>query len=390
MNPQNYRFFLQNTMHKLLLGIAVFLHTWTAFAQNEACQGALDKAKAAYNSGKVKEVKQILKDECIKLLPRKENIKEAYYLLCTASLFLNEKEEATTYMLKLLKMEPEYAVEPTMPVEFIQFYNSFKVTPLLMIGLRVGANMSFADPLKSFSVYNLLPDSKFGSYTAKYGFQLGIVAQRPLTKHLDIGIEPSFRMSKYQYSNTIIEYVNVTFTESQTYLEMPIYLKWNFKNKFNFMRDRRSFKNKIFPYITAGATLSMLNKSSGIALRLDGGAEGSTPLTLESVPYDMKPARHTQKIMPMGALGVEYKSGRSTLALEVRYMRMLGTQVKPAQRYANQELLLKYGYTDNDFRIHNASITLAFMYPLYKARPASQKTFAKPRILNVEHDKDKK
>lgn len=374
-------------MHKLLLGIAVFLHTLAAIAQNEPCQNALDKAKLAYNSGKVKEVKQFLKEECILLLPRKENIKEAYYLLCTASLFLNEKEEATTYMLKLLKMEPEYAVEATMPTEFKQFHQSFKVAPIATVGLRVGVNMSFAQPLKSFSISNMLPDSKLGSYTAKYGFQLGLVAHLPLWKNIDVGIEPSFRQSKYQYSNILLGYVNLNFTESQSFLEVPIYLKYNFKNKFDFTRDRRSFKNKIFPYVSAGATFSNMNRSSGIALRLDGGAEGGTPLSLESVPYNMKEARHAQKIMAMGAVGVEYKSGRSMLVLEVRYGRMFGTQVKPEKRYENQELLLKYGYTDNDFRIHNTAATLAFLYPLYKARKKSEKILVKPRIIDVEHDK---
>lgn len=372
-------------IHKLLSFLSFFLLVLVAQAQqDDPCQNVLDKAKQAYNVGKVKEVKTILNETCIKVLPRKENIMEAYYLLCTASLFLNEKEEATQYMLRLLKLEPEFAVEPSMPVEFKQFHEAFKVAPVVTVGLRVGANLSFVQPFKSYSISNMLPDSKLGSYNAKTNIQFGVVGYLPITKKLDFSAEFTYRTSAYEFQNVYLSYVNLTFTETQKYLEVPLMLKYNFRNKFDFTRDRRSFKNKLFPYISFGGTLSRLNSSKGVAVRLDSGAE-TTPLSLESEPQDMITARNTNKIFATGAVGLEYKSGRSILALEIRYNRMFGKQVKPEHRYDNQNLLLKYAYIDNDFNVHNTAITLSFMYPFYKARPKKTKSLVKPRIIDVEH-----
>ena len=348
-------------MRKLTLFLFFSCLTHLVYAQGNC----LDEAKQAYSLGEVKRVKTILEaKDCISSLGKEKQI-EAYYLLCTTALFLNEKEQATAYMLKLLKIEPEFAVEPTKPVEFKQFHESFNVSPIITVGLRMGINLTFVNPTRSYSISNMLPDSKLGEYNAKGSYQFGLQAQIPLLKQLDLNAELTYRSSSYQYQNTYLEYVKLIYNESQKYLEIPLLLKYNFKNKFDFTRDRRLFKNKIFPYISLGATLSRLSNSTGIATRLDSGAE-TTPLTLKSDPEDdMITARNLNKIFASGAVGIEYKSGRSILALEVRYNRMFGIQVKPEERYQNQEFLLKYAYIDNDFRTHNAAFTLSFLYPLF-------------------------
>lgn len=370
-------------MCRTLLILSFLCVVLPAIAQDSACENALDKAKLAYSNGKVKDVKTLLTEDCIKQFPQKESVQEAYYLLCTASLFLNDKEKASEYMLKLLRMQPEYRLQPNMPMEFKQFYEEFIVAPVLLVGIKVGGNINIANPLRSFAISNMLPESNLGKYNVRYGFQGGLVVQRPLNKKFDVGLEGLFRISGYQYNNKYLEYINITFTETQRFLELPLYIKYNFKNKFNFSRDMRFLKNKIFPYISVGTTFSMLSKSSGVALRLDQGAD-TAPLTLESDPFDMKAARHTNKIMPMGALGVEYKSGRTILSLEVRYNRMLNTQVRSEMRYANQELLLKYGHTDNDFRLHNLAISLNVVQPFYHARYRKTQTSAKPKIIDIK------
>jgi len=351
----------------------------------EACLTALDRAKQVYNVGKIKEVEGILKD-CLDKLPRKENTMEAYYLLCTTFLFLNDKEKATFYMLKLLKLDPEFAVESVMPIEFKQFHTSFKVTPIVTIGLKVGGNFSFVQPLSSYSISNLLSKKDFGSYGAKASYQLGLVGQIPLWKQIDFNVDVTYRSSTYEYTNLYLGYVNLTYTENQKYLEIPLLLKFNLKNKFDFTRDHRAFKNRLFPYASLGGTFSQLSGSTGTAVRLDKGAE-TTPLTLKSSPYDMKTARQTHKVFAAAAVGLEYKAGRSILAIEARYNRMFGNQVKPEMRYENQELVLKYGYTDNNFRIHNTAVTLSFAYPFYSARPKKNASSVKPRIIDVEQDK---
>jgi hypothetical protein len=70
----------------------------------------------------------------------------------------------------------------------------------------------------------------------------------------------------------------------------------------------------------------------------------------------------------MAGIGSKFRIGSDFLIVEARYNRFILNSVNIENRYSNRELLYKYGYVDNDFRMDNFSLTIGFEKSFYKPR----------------------
>jgi hypothetical protein len=347
-----------------------------AYAQGDNC---LTRAQQAYSDGHLLEVKTIL-TECVESLGRKEEKLQALYYITLANLYLNEKESAKESLIQLLKIDPEYTFESA-PIEFKNFHAEFNVKPYLIIGLRAGGNFSQVRPLKTFSVDNTTQNN--GAYKMILGYQVGSNFNIYLNRRFEVGLEIWYRNLNFQFNNkNLLGFVDLAYTENQALVELPLLLKFNFGNNYDFGKDRRYLKNRLNPYIFLGGSLSNLLSAKSTANRRDQSTSESTPLSIEATNLDMSDLRRRLNYNAVGGVGIEYKRGRNILAFEVRYNYNLQNIVKTENRYNNNELIFKYGYVDNDMLLNNLSFNIAYLHPLYKIR--EKKSSKKPQITGVE------
>ncbi len=330
------------------------------------CDEALKKAEQAYNDGRLSEIKNILTDNCIEEFNAEDKI-QAHYIQILASLYLNEKEDATKSMLALLAINPEYTCTPTTPIEFVKFYETFKVRPTLIVGFTTGGNMSQVNGLKSYSLDNNIINK--GDFSGKFGYQIGLQIAIPIAKKLEFYTEINFKSVSYQFNNKLFEYITQKFVETQSLIEMPLLLKYNFVDNYNFQKDRKHFINRLSPYVMLGVTGAYLLSSNAIVTRIDAPAgEGGTPISLESPSTSLNNMRYKYNYYATLGLGLDYKRGRSTLSFGARYNYSFAPVVDNLNRYSNQELIFKYAYIDNDIQWNNISFSIGYAYPFYKAR----------------------
>ncbi len=330
------------------------------------CDESLKKAEQAYNDGRLAEIKTIITDDCINEFSQEDKI-QARYIQVLASLYLNEKEDATTFMLSLLKINPEYVCTPTTPIEFVKFYETFKVRPTFIVGFQVGGNTSQIEGLKSFSLDNNITNK--GNFAGRFGYQIGLQFAIPIAKKLEFYTEVNYKSVSYQFNNQLFDYVTLKFVETQTLLEVPLMLKYNFFDNYNFQKDRKHFINRLSPYFMLGVTGAYLLGSNAIVTRIDAPAgEGSTPISLESPSTSVANMRNPYNYYASAGLGIDYKKGRSMLTFGVRYNHSFAPTVNNENRYNNQEFIFKYAYIDNDILWHNISFSIGYAYPFYKAR----------------------
>ena len=190
----------------------IFISLFTYFQPIKAqdCKDIIKKADQAYQEGHLNEVKTILSDECIKALSKKEEKQQAYYILTLVHLYLNEKDEAKVSMLNLLAIDPEYVFEPSTPLEFQKFYDTFKVRAKIVLGLKVGLNFSEVNSLKAFSLDNTQNNDN-GSYKSLFGYQFQGLVIVPLSRRFEIMTEIGFKNYGYQFSKQNFGYSNLKF-----------------------------------------------------------------------------------------------------------------------------------------------------------------------------------
>jgi hypothetical protein len=368
---------MKKHLHPWILGSLIIINSINLLlAQSDNC---LTRAQQAYTEGHLQEVKSIL-NECLGGLGRKEEKLQALYYITLANLYLNEKEAAKESLIQLLRTDPEYTFESA-PIEFKNFHAEFRVKPYLIMGLRAGGNFSRVRPLKTFSVDNASQGN--GAYKMELGYQVGTNFNVYLNRRFEIGLEIWYRNLNFQFNNdNLLGFVNLTYTENQALLEIPLLFKFNFGDNYNFGKDRRYLKNRLNPYIFLGGSVSNLLSAKSTANRRDQTSGESTPLSIEATDIDMADLRRRLNYNAVGGLGIEYKRGRNIFALEVRYNYNLQNIVKPENRYDNNELIFKYGYVDNDMLLNNLSVNIAYLHPLYKIR--EKKSSKKPQITGVE------
>lgn len=349
---------------KILIILFFSLINFAIFAQD--CKDIVQRAEVAYKKGHFNDVKEILVEECIKVLPLDTEKEQAYYLLTLSNLYLKDTDEAKKSMLNILNQNPEYICLPESPVIFQKFYNSFKITPFVVFGGRIGFNSSQITSTKLYSLDNI-DNAKNGSYQSKVGLNIQAMLAIQLYKKIDLLAEIGFKQFNYLYKNTQFKYSKIEFTEKQSLLELPILLKYNFGNNYNFKRRRKNFWQHFNPYVIGGFSATYLLSSKGTIKREDKFVDNTT-ITLNSPEFNITAMRNAFAFYAIGGIGLDYKKYRGIFSLECRYSYGLSPIIKPATRYTNTEMALGYGYLDNDINFGNLTIMAGYSIPLYRPR----------------------
>lgn len=332
--------------------------------QNTNCSEVLTKAQDTYKEGRIDEIAELLKP-CLETGLAKQEKIEAYRLLTLTYLYFNEREQAQNAMTNLLKNDPEYKLRQNDPTEFVNLYNSFRTTPIFLIGAKLGINGLDIDVKKNFSLDNSA--ERRGKYESEIGIQGGFMIQFPLTKRVFVLSELLYSVHSYTYTDKLFGYASLEFPEKQVHLGLPVLFNYNFgKNP------------KWIPYINLGGSVSYLLSANAIPVRVDEtGDNNQREITQGEIPIASLRQKVNFNLLAGAGLKVKDILGRGYLLFDIRYSHGLNNVVNEKERYSNDDLMYNYLYVDNNFKINSFQYSVGYSYPLYK-----------PKLKKVKKEKE--
>jgi hypothetical protein len=361
-----------------------FAFLYSCLAQNEEkgevqsdCSVKLQESENAFEDGSLSNSILLLKDCLEKGDFNKEERVRAYRLLAIIHLYRNQDKEAEEFMHQLLRTNPEYRLRPNDPAEFVELYRKFRIRPYLIVGGNAGANLSQIRVTQLFSTDN--PANQEIIYTNLLGFQFGGIISRPITNFIEILLQPNLVSYRYRFEAQYFGFARLLATETQIRFDLPLILKYNFKNKYNF--NLLGIK----PYVMAGATPHFLISASFNAQRNDINQDGDVERSVEGKAISMKELRNSLTFSVLAGIGVEYKIGLGHLFVELRYQAGLNNMVKSVNRYILQEEIARYGFLDNDYTLSAIMLSLGYNYPLYNPKIQKRKLKKVSEDIKIEN-----
>jgi hypothetical protein len=364
MNKRLQDYFLLRIGLLVLLGILFLPQTGFSQGTLNNCDPVYEKALTAYREGRINDVPNILKD-CLGNW-QGEREADAHKLLTNTYLYFNERAQAENAMLNFLRLNPEYVIDADSTSEnrdtpeFINLYNTFRTRPIFLIGAKAGGNWSFIHGNKSFSLENeAFADQK---YKGRLGFQVGITMEVPLWKEFSLNPELYLAAKNYRYETTVMDFAQVSFTENQLWLELPILLKYNFP-----IRN----KNRI-PFINIGGSVQYLINSNAEVIRKDITAD-SSGRSVDDPQINVSDLRNKLNYNAIIGAGIKLKNvlGKGYIIIEGRYTHGLRNIVNPAKRaqsLSDSDLVYTFLHIDNDFTMNTFAISIGYTIPQYKPK----------------------
>lgn len=328
------------------------------------CSVKLQEGETSFEDGLLSNSILVL-EECIKIGGfNKEEKVRAHRLLCIIYLYQNEDEKASENMHNLLRINPEYKIKPNDPAEFVELYKQYNILPFLIVGGGAGANFPLMNVGTLYSTDN--PTIQNMTYNSLFGFQAGINLVKPISKKVEIVFNPNFVTHRYRFEALYFDYAQLVATESQTRIDLSVFVKYDIRNKYNF--ELSGMK----PYVYLGATPHLLISSSLSPQRSDL-INGEERRSVEGKAISMTDLRNTLTFSGLLGAGVEYKIGLGHAFVDVRYHYAFMNMTKDASRFDLQEEIARYGFVDNDYKMGAMMFTLGYNYPLYNPKKKKKK-----------------
>jgi hypothetical protein len=345
-------FYIKYSMITRAFSLAVFMTfiSHSGLLAQNLCSQNLKKAQKEHDEGRLTEVPGIL-ESCLKEGFTKEQKLQGYRLLILTYLFTDEPSLADENLLLLLKVDPEYKINPGVdPVEFVTLFNQYNTSAVISIGLVGGVNQSRAHLDRTFATDN---SNNKATYKPHIGFQAGLSADILLKKAFQINTGVQIAQKKYEYSNTMFNYTTLNLQESQLWLELPLALKYNF-----------GYKNKLVPYVYSGAAMALFLSSSGTLTRVSTSGDNNA----SGPNVSLTDLRNKLNSSAFAGAGIKYKLGYGYINLDLKYAIGLKDIANPDKRYSNNELVYFYGYIDSDFKLNNFYVSVGYFKSFYKPK----------------------
>ncbi|HBS88364.1 MAG: hypothetical protein A2W91_17395 [Bacteroidetes bacterium GWF2_38_335] len=339
-------------MKKLLIIAFLFIGFAGALHSQQNCAVILKEAEKMFDNGVIENVPALL-DECLKNGFSKDEKIRAYRLIIISYLFDDKKDKAEEYMLKMLKLEPEYEINQSVdPSEFISLLDKYRTLPVYSLGVFGGVNYSAIRVTQIYGVNNV-SNTAYEYNSSGMGYQFGIRVNRYIYKGFEASAEFGLAQSNYEYIDSLYDYAVVSFDEKQTRIDIPISFTWQLELK------------KIKPFVRVGFNNSLMLNAFGTSVRRYTD-NSHRDITGSDIGLDEFRSKYNASVI--GAIGAKYKIKRGHLFLELRYMYGLMNQVNENNRYSSPELIYKYYYIDDDFTLNNYMLSFGYMYSFYKPK----------------------
>jgi hypothetical protein len=317
-----------------------------AGAQN--CSETLDKAQKLYESGMIEEIPQML-TPCINKGFSPDERLQANKLLILSYLFDQNLEEADKSMLNFLKDYPEYKLNPTDPAEFAQLFKSYRVIRVFSIGAVAGGNLSYPWLLKNYATNS---QNLYGKYSnANVGYEGGVALNFYLASALSLNLELYYFTNSFAYLLLQPDVQNIHSKETQTKLELPVTLTYDFGH------------HKIRPYLRIGGSLDYLIKASDNKTL----SISSQNVNIRGSGINVTSERQQFNYNGIVGGGIKYKTPEGFIFFDVRWKQGLLNQVVTNNRYQTESAFI-YQNPDDNFTLNNLIFSVGYMHSFFKAK----------------------
>lgn len=325
--------------------------------QRVDCNQSLEQARNEFQQGHLYTIPSILKP-CLDNGFNKVQKIEAYLILTRTYLLIDDPISAEDSYLKLLKLDPEYEVnEETDPVDVVYLDKKFTTTPIFILFAKGGLNFSNANTIINYGVDNTNISGE--EYSAKLGFNIGAGAELNINDQFSVGLELNYFNRRYEYKNQLFGGDSQVLLESQSSIDLPIFFKY-----------RRKYNN-FHPYIYLGYSVNyLINASAEVELTdlIITGENNNSEIGVTGPPESLTDLRKALNTFAVGGIGTKYRIGYNYIFLDIRYYYGLRNFVNTENQYSSNSLLYKYGIVDDYKRLTSTSISLGYIWPLYKPR----------------------
>jgi hypothetical protein len=283
-------------------------------------------------------------------LSKKEKI-QAYKMLITNYLNIDKLEDADAIAALIMKLNPNFEPDKLRdPTEFVLLFQKYKPSPMLSIILQGGINNSKVKASKTYSIVGSDNADGLTQYSANTGFQISLLGEFRLIQNLWIKTGVQFRRSGYKNQLDSIEETTVLYEENINYFDIPLGFTYYF------------LKGNFQPYFNACINYSILNSALAELSRdeLSDIVNRQSQRNKFYFGYQME-------------AGLSYAIKNFGFRVGVNYLLNPTNVNKEGTRYDNLDVVFKYYYLDNDFKMNNLQINAGVQYNLiYKNRLRKQ------------------
>jgi hypothetical protein len=271
------------------------------------------------------------------------------------------KAEATVNLM-LIKY-PHYELDEDANFEsYNRLVKKFKVHPQISIGIRNTADWIRYKPFKVFSVLDGLDYSEPYSHQGfgilqGFGFMYYGWGEIEFNNGISLNGDLIFKWSKFYRNLTKAPAFNLSYWETDNYMEIPIYIKKYFHIGKN-----------VLPYITAGIgwlRMTAANGNAAISYTKDDLITGkNADFSSEAYNINMLEMRNRNTFEWIAGVGVGYKMKNLRLFLDVRCYGGINSITNASKRLSNTMLVEDFFYVDNSVRLNQFEIGASISYTL--------------------------
>lgn len=339
----------------LIMALAAFPFR-TGAQEAGSCAEKLKSAQSFFEKGQIDQVPALL-TECLKAGFKKEEQLAAYKLLIQTYLLNDKLKEADSTMLAFLKRNPEYQLSPTDHSSFVYLFNTFRVKPVLKLGVRAGISKPFLTFIEEVPIPGDPGSSTFTSKASNLYFSLD--TRFKVTGKIELGIELGYSQLSFtnevQVRGTSDALFSITaYNETQQRIEIPVSMTY----------DIVTFGKMFTPYfrVGAGAAYNLSTKAdvSNIPTDPNNLSSSRTGETLKR-----KDSRIPLDIFGQAGLGMKYKIPRGVLFAELRSnIGVMNQNIAGGSTLSTLEGY--YFWSDPGFRMNSVNLNFGFTYVFYK------------------------
>jgi hypothetical protein len=341
--------------------------------------------KKSYDNGDLNDVIDLFTKHCLQQGKEKEEKQEfhqvkkeiradIYRWLMLSYMTLDMPEAGNFYLRKMLALRPHESMGDYWLSIRDAAENKYYTAPRLLLGLKIGPNITTARAVKSFSIINpAFASGDFdgfsyqkdygGGLVHSWGTQWGCVIEYTLAKNLSIGFQPDLRYLKFQYVNRYkwqeveingINYgttttAKVTHGQFLYYLELPVFLKYRFLTP------------KFQPYVQVGGFYRILESASkSVRAVVHPEVEAFRDIAGEDVRKHF--AWGNGGFLVGAGIGLDTRKAR--LEVEINYKHVFNNIIAGDCRFDNPELMYAFYDVFDDIKVSNWDISMKILLPL--------------------------
>ncbi len=326
-------------------------------------------------------------------------ISRAKKLMTLAHLYDQEWGLAEDDFKDLLNSNPTYEVDfnSDPPILFDQF-RKIRKWPNITFYLQAGVNLTKPQLFTKhpFGLDNT--QNRKLEYTSGFeyvGLDFGLGFNKPLFNFLqlftlknpetsyvsdwDFAFDGLISYREFKYSHTLgtssladapegfSDFATTEFTESHWGLTLSPSLVRNFNDirLFNNFQEPSNRRPLLVPFARLGAfSYYIWRPELSEVTRVNTFGE-----SVKEPFISIANIRNNWNYGFVGGLGINFRSGGNYFGIEGRYHFILNNLAESDKRYSNDDLIYKFGYIDNDFRINAFSILLQYKFANYSPTP---------------------